>query len=325
MMSFYCNELLRGPALIAKFRQAMSEDGRSINHVIGTHNLQLMRQLADDLMSIADKNALDAAFAGAQRLRSSLTELEQFASAAMVYDPPPMPSKPLWEVEAESEDDNAKASESSADFAALLVATERSAELDAIVRQIADHIVYLDQAFDDQIGSRFGVILTKEEAKLFDQKSQPLFGNLVYERFPAASDDVAEAGACLAFNRGTAAVFHLMRVMEAGLKGLAREMGVNYAPSWESYIKQLDAMFAQNAYSKLTDEQKRKLPAYRDVLGDLVSVKSAWRNPTMHIVRHYDPSQAKIIFESVQAFMTNLAENLTFDPVLTLSEPEQVV
>lgn len=141
-----------------------------------------------------------------------------------------------------------------------------------------------------------------------------LFGEEVNRVFPIAIEDIAEAGNCLALGRGTASVFHLMRTMEAALKGLASELGIPYAPSWESYMRQLGTLMEGANYDKLTADQKIKRPFYLDVLGDLTAIKSAWRNPTMHIVRSYDVKQAKRIYQAVEALMQHLAEKL--EPVV---------
>jgi hypothetical protein len=45
-------------------------------------------------------------------------------------------------------------------------------------------------------------------------------------KFPAAIYEIDEAGKCLALGRSTAAVFHLMRAMEIGIKGVSRCIGV---------------------------------------------------------------------------------------------------
>ncbi len=101
-----------------------------------------------------------------------------------------------------------------------------------------------------------------------------------------------------------------MRVMEAGLRGLALELGVQYAPSWESYIRKLNTILASENYAILTEAQRAKRPFYADVLGDLAAIKLVWRNPTMHIVKSYDVGQAKMIFGAVESFMRHLADEL---------------
>ena len=53
-----------------------------------------------------------------------------------------------------------------------------------------------------------------------------LFGDEVWHGFPSARADIREAGNCLATGCNTAAVFHLMRAVEWGLRALATDLGV---------------------------------------------------------------------------------------------------
>ena len=98
-----------------------------------------------------------------------------------------------------------------------------------------------------------------------------------------------------------------MRVMEAGLKVFSKELGVPYAPSWESYLGQVKKIIGSDWNSKTTAEKDR-LPFYKDIAGDLYSVKVAWRNPTMHIEKKYEPGEALQIHNCVKQFMIRLAE-----------------
>src|SRR5262249_39536541 len=66
--------------------------------------------------------------------------------------------------------------------------------------------------------------ISAEDAKYFTDRR--LFGEEVATKFVPANQDIEEAGKCLALSRGTATVFHLMRVMEAGLKALAKPLGI---------------------------------------------------------------------------------------------------
>jgi hypothetical protein len=98
---------------------------------------------------------------------------------------------------------------------------------------------------------------------------------------------------------------HLMRVMEAGLKALAKELGVPYAPSWEAYLTQIQTKIGLPRKRK-SAIWKRNEPFFRDLSGDLMTVKQAWRNPTMHIVRRYPVEEAEEIFRAVRRFMQHL-------------------
>jgi hypothetical protein len=155
-------------------------------------------------------------------------------------------------------------------------------------------------------------LLTREERRFLI--SDP-FGPDISTKFPSARDDIEEAGKCLSFGRGTACVFHLMRVMEVGLRALGRSLNdpnldPSRNPTWHSILKKCD------------DEPSKPLgnraPEWRDddaffsaAAAQLHAVKDAWRNPTMHIERKYLPDEAEEVWNAVRAFMRQLARKLS--------------
>jgi hypothetical protein len=136
-----------------------------------------------------------------------------------------------------------------------------------------------------------------------------LFGQDVHDRFPSALDDIEGAGKCLALGEGTAGVLHCMRVMEVGLRALAGSLGIPYAPSWESYLSQISARIGAKHKTKGV-KWKRDEKFYRNVSGDLLTVKQAWRNPTMHVGRKYSVEEADEVFKAVRTFMKQLGTKL---------------
>jgi hypothetical protein len=72
----------------------------------------------------------------------------------------------------------------------------------------------------------------------YHDKSQ-LFGEQVFNNSASANDDIYEAGMCLAFERPTASVMHLMRVAEAGLTALADTIGVVKQNDWDAYLRKI--------------------------------------------------------------------------------------
>ena len=135
-------------------------------------------------------------------------------------------------------------------------------------------------------------------------------GKEVNDRFPKAIDDIEEAGKCLALGQGTACVLHTMRVVECGLKALAGALGIPYAPSWESYLKQISDKIGEKHKNK-TAKWKREQSFYRDLSGDLLTVKQTWRNPTMHVDRKYSAEESEQIFVAAKHFMERLANHFT--------------
>lgn len=183
--------------------------------------------------------------------------------------------------------------------------------------QFCNAVADIDERLRDELNLIYTFVLSADRAKYFETK-EPLFGQMIFDRLPFAIPDIEDAGRCLALNQGTATVFHLMRVMEAGLRALGKMLGIPYAPSWESYITQINSKIAAKHKTKgvkwKTDES-----FYRDIAGDLQTIKIAWRNPTMHIVRRYSPDEAEEIFRAVRGFLMRLA------PRLQKSELEKLI
>jgi hypothetical protein len=141
--------------------------------------------------------------------------------------------------------------------------------------------------------------------------AENLFGDSVTEAFPSTIIDIEEAGKCLAFERSTACVFHLMRVMESGLRVLGNtlELPASTNRNWETILRKCDdelrkPLDQRSAVWKSDDE------FFAGATAMLRSVKDAWRNPTMHIEKVYTEAQAESIWNAVKGFMKHLAAKL---------------
>ena len=132
-----------------------------------------------------------------------------------------------------------------------------------------------------------------------------LFGDEVFFHFPSANNDIFEAGACLALERGTASVMHLMRVVEVGLKALSTALGVTQQNDWGSYLREIEKELAARikaSGTRVPDEQ-----FYVEVFLTFDNVRRAWRNPTMHVDNVYSPERAEEILIAVRGLMRHLA------------------
>ena len=141
------------------------------------------------------------------------------------------------------------------------------------------------------------------------------FGKEVGRAFPSADFDIWEATKCLALDRHTACVFHLMRVMELGLHALGKSLNdptldPKTNPSWFKILdrcsKELKKPLAQRSPEWQADE-----PFYSGVAARLMAVKDAWRNETMHVKAEYNEEEARDILNHVKAFMSHLATRLS--------------
>jgi hypothetical protein len=135
-----------------------------------------------------------------------------------------------------------------------------------------------------------------------------LFGPDVFDKFSSANEDIAEAGTCLALERGTACVMHLNRVVEVGLEALATTVGVSKMNDWGSYLREIDKKLeakVKSSGARSLDEQ-----FYAEAAESIDNMRRAWRNPTMHPEKTYSPERAEEILQSVRSFMRHLATKL---------------
>lgn len=102
----------------------------------------------------------------------------------------------------------------------LFIVWETDPDFDAL--KLRERIRALREAIYDGLGER--KLLYVKDVDLYEKEQG--FGAKVDGVFNDnfLRKDIAEAGKCLALDRNTAAVFHLMRVAEVGLRALARKL-----------------------------------------------------------------------------------------------------
>jgi hypothetical protein len=173
---------------------------------------------------------------------------------------------------------------------------------------VSTKLEQLGSVIQSELEDRVFVHIPSDQAKYFGRGAA--FGEAVNDRFPSTAFDINEAGNCIAFGRPTACVFHLMRVLEVGLKAFSFRWGIPYAPSWESYLKQINKLLAMDWKDK-PDDFKQNEVFIRGVAGDILTIKHSWRNPTIHSVSSvYTPEEASKIFDTTMSLMSALAAHL---------------
>lgn len=153
-----------------------------------------------------------------------------------------------------------------------------------------------------------------------------LFGADVYDAFQSARQDIREAGNCLAADCNTAAVFHMMRAVEWGLRAFCRDVGLNrifkeldkatgkrtYIPieyaTWDKILGQLHGAIKTKVSTLKRSRDKQKAQEfYYGVHQEVEGLKDAFRNHVMHARREYTAHDADAIFDHVKRVMTMLA------------------
>jgi len=157
----------------------------------------------------------------------------------------------------------------------------------------------------DELNSYEFLALAPADARYW---SDSLFNSATVEYFSEAKFDMTEAGKCLALERSTACVFHLMRVLEYGLQEISCVLGMtDPRPNWDPVIRKIDfelkAKYEDRVFKGATD-------FLANVSAHLQAVKVAWRNRAMHIEKKHTMEEAREIYNATRAFMRYLAENL---------------
>ena len=106
-----------------------------------------------------------------------------------------------------------------------------------------------------------------------------------------------------------------MRVMEVGLRALGASLddpGLDPKtnPTWERILARGDKEL-QKPLSERSPEWQKDEEFFSAAHANLRAVKDAWRNPTMHVERRYDPEEAEDVWSVVKAFMRHLSQKLS--------------
>jgi hypothetical protein len=163
----------------------------------------------------------------------------------------------------------------------------------------------LQNRVEDELNRRLFFAMSADEGRRYED-SFP-FGESVNQKFSKCAFDISEAAKSLACGRSTACVFHCMRVLEVGLHFVAAKLKVKVddEKNWGTIINELT-----KAVTALLDKPKhaKQKKAYMSgATSYLYHVKTAWRNPVMHVRGKYTPEEAENILNAVRGFMQYLA------------------
>jgi hypothetical protein len=125
------------------------------------------------------------------------------------------------------------------------------------VRDLIAYAQEISRTFRRELSTFNFYFVAPDRAKYLSATSQGLFGSRVAEKFPMAEYDIEEAGKCLALQRPTACVMHLMRVLEIGLQSLAKELGAPDQENWNTTLNHVDRLLPEITAKRFSpaDEQ----------------------------------------------------------------------
>jgi hypothetical protein len=174
-----------------------------------------------------------------------------------------------------------------------------------------------EESFQDEMRKRTIMLLPFETQSYYTEEK--LFGEKVFKTFRRARKDISSAGACLAIELSTAAVFHLMRATEHALRRLARAVQVTIPKTeldykgWDTIIESIEAaidtLLASPAPT-LKSKRVKRLEFYHEAMKEFRAFEHVWRNPTMHTRKTHNMDDALAVWGHVKSFMMQLAGHL---------------
>jgi hypothetical protein len=167
------------------------------------------------------------------------------------------------------------------------------------------HLDRLISVIAEEAGTKFFLSLPPSAALTYESTS-PLLGERVETAFIDATYDINEAGNCLALERSTATVFHLMRAMEIGVRILGQNLNATIANERGETLPW--GIIVANVKQKIEALPKGpKQDEWLKVHSLLHSVNRAFRTKTAHPAQKYTQEEAQNAFNVTKAFMQEMA------------------
>jgi len=192
---------------------------------------------------------------------------------------------------------------------AVVIDGQKVLNIGPMLRLSAD-IKDLQTRVRDEFVTRYALIVPTNKVPFYEPLKPP-FGSKVETSFESVNFDISESGKCFGLGRYTSCVFHLMRVLETGIRAIARCLGVSDPVkeadrNWGKMLRNInDAINAKKVVMSAYDTD-----LFNGAYVALDKVRSLWRNPTMHVGNKYSEDEAKEIWDAVSIFMRKLASRM---------------
>jgi len=164
----------------------------------------------------------------------------------------------------------------------------------------------LNMSFINELGSDLIFRIAPSKIDYFEKDD--LFGAEVTISFPSAVEDVRNAGTCFAVEQWDASVFHLMRVLERGLRVLATKFNIPFQnTTWNTIIQDIETNIGGINPSFGADWREQRT-FYSETARHFRFLKDAWRNHIMHLGDAYDEGRALSVLRHVHELTQTLAK-----------------
>jgi hypothetical protein len=164
----------------------------------------------------------------------------------------------------------------------------------------------LEMSFRNELRGELIFRIAPDKNRYFEKDD--LFGSEVANAFPSAADNIRNAGTCFAVEQWDASVFHLMRVLERGLRVMAIRFNVSFQnATWNTIIQDVETSIGGMSPSFGADWREQRT-FYSEAARHFRFLKDAWRNHIMHLGDDYDEGKALSVLRHVHELMQTLVK-----------------
>jgi len=180
--------------------------------------------------------------------------------------------------------------------------------------EIQRQMLALLEAFEDDTKFLYLYAYPKEKGKVLVRCAADWAATL--KAFPTAKADIESAVDCYALGQYTACAYHLMRVLEHGLRAMATNVGRAFdKQNWGNIIEEIESSIEAERNSLPRGVAKdERLTFLSAAAKEFFYFKDGWRNHTAHNRVTYDETMARGLIEHVRDFMNHLSTKLSEAP-----------
>jgi len=148
----------------------------------------------------------------------------------------------------------------------------------------------------------------------FYEPALPPFGQKVQANFPCITGEIDQAGKCYACDLPTAAAFHWIRCLEAGIRAVARCLGIpdptrGVDRNWNKAKTAIQGEI-EKRWPASTGRMNGDAALFDQVYGALAGMANPYRNATMHFDAVYSDGEALHIYGLVRGVMEKIASRM---------------
>lgn len=181
----------------------------------------------------------------------------------------------------------------------------------ARLREFASRLDEIMERMLDEFDTLSVYALPSDRAHFFFNTNP--FGQDFSTAFPSASYEAEEFCKCYALDRSTAAVFHLMRVMEIAVRAVAKSLGIpdpvrGQDKNWGAMLQKIKSEMDRRNNPPAWNNNDKEF--FQSFYASIDAVRAAWRNTTMHIENKYTPDEANHIYVAVLGLLRPLANRM---------------